>query len=154
MARENIETKIENLLENIIHNLGYDLYDVEYVKEGKDYYLRIYIDSPKGISIDDCEIVNNAIDPILDKLDFLKEQYFLEVSSTGLEKNLRKEKHFISSIGSEIEIKLYEKINSSKTIQGILEDYKDNTLYMKNKDEIFTINKSNIAAAKTIYQWK
>ena len=73
----NIESKIENLLLSIIEKLEYELYDVEYVKEGKDYFLRIYIDSPKGISLDDCEKVNNEITDVLDEFDYIKEQYFL-----------------------------------------------------------------------------
>ncbi len=154
MAKENIETKIENLIENIINDLGYDLYDVEYVKEGKDYYLRIFIDSPKGISIDDCENVNNAIDKVLDDADLIKEQYFLEVSSTGLERNLRKDKHFILNIGNKIEIKLYEKVQNTKVLQGILKDFNDEKVHLKiDKDIIITIDKNNIAMARTIYDW-
>ena len=76
-----IEEKIESLVEKPIQNLGYKLYDVEYAKEGKDYYLRIFIDSEKGIDLDACEKVNDAISDLLDKADYIKEQYFLEVSS-------------------------------------------------------------------------
>lgn len=86
----NIEKKVENLIINEIEKLGYELYDVEYVKEGKDYYLRIYIDSEKGISLDDCEKVNNAINDLLDSADYIKEQYFLEVSSTRSGKSTKK----------------------------------------------------------------
>lgn len=86
----NIEKKVESLIINEIEKLGYELYDVEYVKEGKDYYLRIYIDSEKGISLDDCEKVNNAINDLLDSADYIKEQYFLEVSSTRSGKSVKK----------------------------------------------------------------
>lgn len=86
----NIEKKVESLIINEIEKLGYELYDVEYVKEGKDYYLRIYIDSEKGISLDDCEKVNNAINDLLDSADYIKEQYFLEVSSTRSGKSTKK----------------------------------------------------------------
>ena len=78
----NIESKVENLIIKQVEKLGYELYDVEYTKEGKDYFLRIYIDSDKGISLDDCEKVNNEITDLLDTADYIKEQYFLEVSST------------------------------------------------------------------------
>ena len=77
----NIEEKVENLVSKTINDLGYELYDVEYVKEGKDYFLRIYIDSKKGIDLNDCEKVSNMITELLDKEDYIKEQYFLEVSS-------------------------------------------------------------------------
>lgn len=86
----NIETKVEALIENKILNLGYKLYDVEYVKEGKDYFLRIYIDKENGISLEDCEKVSNEITEILDEEDYIKEQYFLEVSSPRNRKNFKK----------------------------------------------------------------
>lgn len=85
-----IEENVESLIEDIIQKLGYSLYDVEYVKEGKDYFLRIYIDSPKGISLNDCELVSNNITELLDKEDYIKEQYFLEVSSTRSGKSFKK----------------------------------------------------------------
>ncbi len=87
---QNIESKIENLIKDKIENLGYELYDIEYVKEGKEYYLRVFIDSPKGISLDDCEAVSNEINELIDKADYIKEQYFLEVSSTRGRKSFKK----------------------------------------------------------------
>ena len=87
---QNIESKIQNLIQQKIENLGYELYDVEYDKEGKEYYLRVFIDSPKGISLNDCETVNNEINDLLDEADYIKEQYFLEVSSTRSGKSAKK----------------------------------------------------------------
>ncbi len=115
-----IEEKVEDLLQPIINNLGYDLYDVEYVKEGKDYYLRIFIDKPEGIDLNDCEKVNNAITDILDEEDYIKEQYFLEVSSPGIERKLTKEKHLQSNIGSLVEISTFKPVNGQKQIIGKL----------------------------------
>ena len=111
-----IEDQVQNLLEKIINDLGYDLYDVIYTKEGKDYYLRIFIDNDKGIGIEDCEKVNDAINDILDEKDLIPDSYFLEVSSPGLEKLLRKEKHFLKNIGKEITIKLYKPLNKKKEL--------------------------------------
>ena len=88
LASTSIETKVEELLKDIIENIGYELYDVRYEKEGKDYYLRIIIDKPEGIDINDCENVNNAINDMLDEADYIKDQYFLEVSSPGIERIL------------------------------------------------------------------
>ena len=85
----NIETKVEAVIENKILSLGYELYDVEYVKEGKDYSLRIYIDKENGISLEDCELVSNEITDILDEVDYIKEQYFLEVSSPRNRENFK-----------------------------------------------------------------
>ena len=105
-----IEDRVAELVKDKIENIGYNLYDVEYAKEGPNYFLRIYIDSPKGIDLDDCEKVSNEINEILDEADYIKEQYFLEVSSTGLEKNLRKDEHFQKQIGNKIEVKLFSKL--------------------------------------------
>lgn len=153
MADKNIESKVQALIENEITDLGYELYDVEYLKEGRDFYLRIYINSKNGIGIEDCEKVNNVIDPILDEKDFIKDQYFLEVSSVGLERSLRKEKHFKEAIGENIEIKLYKKINNTKTIEGKLENFENGILKIENQGEILDINIKDIASAKVIFEW-
>ena len=109
-----IEEKVENLVKQKIENLGYSLYDVEYKKEGKDYYLNIYIDSPNGIDLNDCEKVNNEINPLLDEADFIKDSYFLVVSSPGVERILRKEKHLEENLGTEVSIKLFKKDDLGK----------------------------------------
>ena len=113
----NIEEKVENLVKKPIEDLGYSLYDVQYVKEGQDYYLRIFIEKPNGsIDLNDCEKVNDGINDLLDKADYIKEQYFLEVSSTGLEKVLRRDEHLEQNIGKNVEVKLFKAvdINSAK----------------------------------------
>ena len=114
MSNRNIESQVEVLLEPIIQNLGYILYDIQYIKEGKDFYLRVTIDKPEGISIEDCETVNGAIDEPLDKMDYNKESYFLEVSSPGLERVLRKEWHFEKQMGNKIQVKLFKSIEKKK----------------------------------------
>lgn len=149
----NIESKVEELLKPIIINLGYDLYDVVYEKEGKDYYLRIFIDKPEGIDINDCEKVNNEINDILDKADYIKEQYFLEVSSPGIERTLRKEKHFLSQIGNEIRIKLFKPIDKQKELIGILTEYNKEEITIKVDEKTIKINSKDIANAKTIFNW-
>lgn len=153
MASSNIETKVENLLKDIIENLGYDLYDVLYEKEGKDYYLRIIIDKPSGIDINDCEKVNNEINDILDEADYIKEQYFLEVSSPGIERTLRKEKHFLSQIGNEISVKLFKPINKQKELIGTLEEYNKNEVTIKTNESTIKIDIKDIALVKTIFNW-
>ncbi len=153
MASNNIESKVEQLLGNIIENLGYDLYDVIYEKEGKDYYLRIIIDKQEGIDINDCEKVNNEINPILDEADYIKEQYFLEVSSPGIERTLRKEKHFLSQIGNEISVKLFKPINKQKEFIGTLEEYNKNEIIIKTNESTIKIDLKDIALVKTIFNW-
>ena len=147
----NIEKKVENLLKEKIENLGYDLYDVEYAKEGKNYFLRIYIDKPEGIDLNDCEKVNNEISDILDEANYIKDQYFLEVSSPGIERVLRKDKHLEQNKGKEIAIKLFRKDEKgNKEYQGILKDFNDETIILE--DDI-TIERKQIAQIKTIYEW-
>ena len=116
-----IEEKVENLLSKKIEELGYKLYDVQYAKEGKDYFLRIFIDKENGIDLNDCEKVNDLINPILDEADYIKEQYFLEVSSPGIERVLRKEWQLKKYIGERVQINLFKKDeNGFKEYIGIL----------------------------------
>lgn len=153
MAEGNIETRVEKRLRPIIEDLNYDLYDVQFIKEGKDYYLRIIIDKDGTIDIKDCEIVNNAINDILDEEDYIKEQYYLEVSSPGLERILRKKEHFLKQIGNEINVKLFKAINKEKELKGILKEYNDNEIILSQDDNDIKIDLKNIALAKTIYEW-
>lgn len=155
MASNNIERKVEELLEKPINDLGYDLYDVRYEKDGKDYYLRVIIDTDKeeGISIDDCEKVNYGINDLLDEADYIKDQYYLEVSSPGLERMLRKEKHFLKQIGNEVYVKLFAPINKQKELVGILEEYNANDILLKQGEESIRIDFKNIALVKTTFEW-
>ncbi len=148
----NIEERTENLISETINNLGYELYDVEYVKEGKDYFLRIYIDSENGIDLDDCEKVSNSITELLDEEDNIKEQYFLEVSSPGIERILRKEKHLKDNIEKEIQVKLFKPINGKKQYNGILKDFTNDFITILNNQEI-KIDRKNISQIKTVYNW-
>ena len=148
-----IEEKIESLVTKPINGLGYDVYDIQYVKEGKDYYLRIFIDKPDGIDLNDCEKVNNEIDPLLDKADFIKDQYFLEVSSTGLEKNLRKKEHFLKQLGKKIQVKLFTKINNQNTFEGLLKEYNDDFIILDVENSEIKIEKNKISSAKSLYDW-
>lgn len=145
-----LEKKIEDLVKPIIENLGYKVYDVMYQKEGKDNYLRIFIDKESGIDLNDCEKVNNGINDILDEKDYIKAQYFLEISSPGLERNLRRDEQFLDNIGKKVEIHLYNSVNKCKVITGILNEFNEKDILI---DDI-KIDKSNIASAKTIYNWE
>lgn len=147
-----LEKKIFEELEPIINGLNISLYDVIYEKEGKDFYLRIFIEKDGGVDISDCENVNNAINDILDEKDFIKGHYYLEVSSAGLEKILRLDKHFENNIGNKIQISLYKSINNSKNVIGILKDYDDEKVIVES-DEIIEINKNDISLIKTVFDW-
>ena len=145
-----IEERVEELIKDKIENIGYDLYDVEYAKEGPNYYLRIFIDSEKGIDLDDCEKVSNEINEKLDEADYIKEQYYLEVSSPGVERTLRKEIHLEQNIGKQVEAKLFKKDeNGSKSYIGELKKFDEETITI---DEVI-IERKNIAQIKTIFEW-
>ena len=149
----NIEEKVEALVKDKIQELGYELYDVQYAKEGKDYYLRIFIDNGNGIDLNDCEKVSNGINDMLDKENYIKEQYFLEVSSPGIERVLRKNEHLEKQLGKEIYAKLFKPLNNKKEYIGILESYNDNEINLMIDEESINIDRKNIALMKTTYNW-
>ena len=151
-----IEERVESLIKEKIEKIGYELYDVEYSKEGKNYFLRIFIDSKNGIDLDDCEKVNNEIMEDLDNANYIKEQYFREVSSPGIERLLRKEKHLEQNIVNEIAIKLFKKDEEGKKeYQGILKKYTEQDIIIEdNENKQKQINRKNISQIKTVYNWE
>lgn len=150
-----VEEKVENLINQKIEDLGYNLYDVEYVKEGKDYFLRIYIDKENGIDLNDCELVSNHITEILDKEDCIQEQYFLEVSSPGVERILRKEKHLKDNLQHKVNIKLFRPVEGQKQWIGILKNFDDKEIIIENlENNEVILERSNISQIKTVYDWK
>ncbi len=148
------EQGIYELIVPTVEQLGYLLYDVEYVKEGKEYFLRVYIDNEKGIDLDDCENVSTAIDPILDEADPISTSYSLEVSSCGLERHLRSKNHYVMAIGKEVEIKLFKPQNGLKEFEGILKNVFDNKIELEIKDKEILIEISDIASAKILFKWE
>ena len=149
-----IEEKVESLIKDKIEHIGYELYDVEYVKEGKDYYLRIFIDSPNGIDLNDCEKVNNEINDLLDEADYIKEAYFLEVSSPGVERVLKKDKHLEANIGTEVNVKLFKKDDlGKKEYKGILKNFNKKKIILKVEGKNIEIERKNISQIKTVYNW-
>lgn len=147
-----IEEKVEELVKKPIENLGYEVYDVNYVKEGKDYYLRIFIDSEDGIDLNACEKVNNEITDLLDKANYIKDQYFLEISSPGIERVLRKNKHLEQAIGEEIYVKLFKTLNGKKDFIGTLVKFDENTIEIM-EEELVKIERKNISLMKKNYNW-
>ena len=149
-----IEEKVTKLVEPIIEKSGYELYDVEYAKEGKNYFLRIFIDSEKGIDLNDCEKVNDAVNDILDKENYIKEQYFLEISSPGIERVLRKDKHLEKNIGEEVNLKLFKNDeNGAKEYLGKLKEFNQNEIVLETEEQEIKIERKNIAQIKTVYNW-
>ncbi len=148
-----IEERVESLIGTRIESLGYRLYDVEFVKEGKDFYLRVYIDKDSGISLEDCEAVSNGINEVLDEADYIKEQYFLEVSSPGVERVLKKDRHLKENIGNKVQVKLFKPLAGKKFFEGFLESFSDDNICIKVESQILEIERSNIGQIKTVFDW-
>ena len=152
--RENYEQRTEAILLPIIEKQGFDLWDVEYVKEGGTWYLRAYIDKPGGILVDDCEAVSRELSDLLDEEDFIEEAYILEVSSPGLGRPLKKEKDFLRSIGKEIEIRTYRMIDGQKEFRGILKEFDKHTVTIENDEgEAKTFDKSDTSLIRLAFDF-
>lgn len=152
--RETYEKKAEAMLMPIIEANQFELVDVEYVKEGSNWYLRAYVDKEGGITVDDCEIVSRAFSDLLDKDDFIEDAYILEISSPGLGRPLKKEKDYIRSMGKELEIRTFKSINRQKEFYGILTAYDENTVTIEMEDgELMTFQKSDLALIRLAFDF-
>lgn len=135
MAKEkNSEKKVEELLIPIIEEKNLELVDIEFVKEGPNWYLRIYIDKENGVSIDDCEVISKALEKRLDETDPIEQAYILEVSSPGIDRPLKKEKDFIKYAGEIVDIKLYKPFDGKKEYQGELKGLQDKIITIIEED--------------------
>ncbi|WP_251390007.1 ribosome maturation factor RimP [Mediterraneibacter agrestimuris] len=144
--KEQYEQQTESLLEPIVTGFGFELVDVEYVKEAGVWYLRAYIDKPGGITVDDCEAVSRKFSDILDEKDYIDDTYIFEVSSPGLGRPLKKEKDFQRSLGEEVEIRTYRAIEKQKEFTGVLKEYdKDSVTIAYEDNTTQTFSKSDIA---------
>ena len=133
--REEYESKVEAFLLPMMEEYGFELVDVEYVKEAGTWYLRAYIDKEGGIAVDDCEVVSRALSDLLDKEDYIADSYILEVSSPGLGRPLKKEKDFKRSMGEQVEVRLYRALDGQKDFTGILSGYDGKTVTIRYEDE-------------------
>ena len=143
--REDYEQQTEALLEPIVEELGFELVDVEYVKEGGTWYLRAYIDKPGGIAVDDCEAVSRAFSDKLDENDFIEDSYIMEISSPGLDRPLKKEKDFARSMGRLVEVRTYRPIDKQKEFCGVLDAYDENSVTINEDGALRTFEKKDIA---------
>ena len=146
--RETYEAKTEELLMPIAEANRVENYDIEYVKEGSDWYLRAYIDKEGGVTINDCESVSRALSDELDKADFIEDAYILEVSSPGLGRTLKKDKHLQKSLLQEVELKTYKPVLGSKEFAGILKAFDEKTVTILSEDEEMVFERADIATIK------
>lgn len=146
MSSRNLLSTIRKHCEPIIEKLGYELVDLEFIKESDGKYLRFYIWKPEGITIDDCQNVSEVIGDKLDEIDIIQESYYLEVSSPGLDRPLKTDKDLKRNLGKDIEVSLYKSIDKKKKIIGELVDYNDENITVKNEDsEIIEIDRKIIS---------
>ena len=137
---------IDQLVRPIAEELNYEIYHIEYVKENGEYYLRIYIDKDGGIALSDCEALSRRVSDVMDEKDPIKEAYFLEVSSPGLNRTLFTDDHFKKQIGKEIMVRFTKSLNGRKNINGILKEVNDDSVIVET-DDLITIPKDKIKSA-------
>lgn len=147
--REEYEKKTEELILPVLAEHGFELVDVEYVKEAGNWYLRAYIDKEGGITVNDCELVSRRVSDLLDEKDFIPDSYIFEVSSPGLLRPLKKDKDFARSIGEAIEGKLFRAVDGRKDFEGILLSFdKDGIVLEEEKGQELRLERSNIALVR------
>lgn len=151
--REDYETKTEQLLAPIAEANRVSIYDVEYVKEGSDYYLKAYIDKPEGVNIQDCEKVSRALSDALDAEDFIPDAYILEVSSPGLGRALKKDKHLQAAIGQEVEVKLFKPVDQCKEFSGILERFDGEVIVIRDGETVKTFERPAVALIRLAFDF-
>ena len=143
--KESYEEKTEQLIRPIIEANNVELFDVDFVKEGSDYYLIVFIDKEGGVTIDDCQNVSRAFNDILDRENYISEQYIFEVSSPGLTRPLKKEKDYEKSIGRLIDIKLFSQVDGSKEYSGVLTEYDKDTVTIDDNGVIHKFERNNLS---------
>lgn len=154
MARRRVEDIVTELAEPIVRQHSYELVDVEFIKEGANWYLRIYIDKPNGITIDDCQTVSEELGEKLDKVDPIEQSYFLEVSSPGLERPLKKERDFEKYKGETVEVKLFEAVDGKKIFEGELLGLIDNNVSIKPlKGEDLSFERDKVALVRRVIKF-
>lgn len=149
--KESYEAKTEELIQPLVDAHNFELVDVEFVKEGSDYFLRVYIDKDGGITIDDCVLLSREFNEILDKENFISEGYIFEVSSPGLMRPIKKEKDYQRSIGKLIDIKLFKAIDKQKELTGILKEFTQDTITVTVDDHDLVIERTNLAMIRLAY---
>lgn len=152
--KESYEQRTEELILPILEENQFELVDVEYVKEGSDWYLRAYIDKEGGITVNDCELVARSMNEILDREDYIDGSYIFEVSSPGLGRPLKKEKDYVRAMGKELEIRTYRAIDHEKEFYGILKAFDENSVTIVAEDETeLVFDKKDIALIRLAFDF-
>ena len=148
---KSVKEKVSEAILPTVTEMGYRIWDITFSKVGADYHLEITIDSDKGIEIEDCERVHRAIDPIIDECDPYEGFYYLEVSSPGVERELRTDEHILLSVGEKVEAKLFAPQNGVRSITGRLTAFADGKVTISAEDLEYTLARSDISKLRTIF---
>ena len=152
--RKSIEASIEKIANPIADELGFELVDIEFIKENSQYFLRVYIDKLGGIGLDDCQKMSQSLGEILDKEDPISVSYYLEVSSPGLDRPLKTDKDLKRNLNKEITVKLYEAIDGKKNFEGILESLNEEYIYLRiDENKVMDILKSKISLIRLVVKF-
>lgn len=143
----NSAEKVYELIKDAVAAEGVGLWDVRFLKEGASWYLRVFIDKPEGISIDDCTSVSHAIDPIIDEADPIDVSYYLEVCSPGIERELTRRRHYEESVGKPVRLKLYKAYDGKKELTGTLENVGEDSVTLNTGTDVLTVEFKNISKA-------
>ena len=152
MSKKNIISSVRKITEEILKSTEIELIDIEYVKEGPFKYLKIYIDKPGGITVDDTANISRALNKKLDEADLIDEQYFLEVSSPGIERPFKKEADYMTNIGNVVEAKFYKPIDGKKSVKGILKEKNENNIVIESGEDIITIELKDLAKINRVIE--
>lgn len=153
MSKREYEARTEGIILPFLEEKKFELVDVEYVKEAGNFFLRLYLDKPGGITIDDCEIVSRKLSDLLDADDFIKDAYILEVSSPGLSRPMKKDKDFERNLGKEVELKLYNQIEKKKEFRGILKEYNKETVTIEMEDRQMEFKRAEISLIRLAFDF-
>jgi ribosome maturation factor RimP len=153
MNKKDIVSSVRKITEEILKSTDIELFDIEYVKEGPFKYLKVYIDKPGGITVDDTADISRVLNKKLDEVDLIKEQYFLEVSSPGVERPFKTEKDYLKNLNKLVEARLYKPIDDKKTVKGILTEKNENNIVIKSGEDIFTIELKDLAKINRVIEY-
>ena len=148
-----VDEKVLEISDKLAEEMNFSVVDVEFKKEGQDKILRVYIDKDGGVDLDDCEKFSRALEAVLDEEDFIEEAYNLEVSSPGLDRQLKKEREFLHYIGRKVDVKLYKEQDGKKEFTAILKNYEEKTVSLEVSGEVLKINPKDAAFIKLYFEF-
>lgn len=152
MSKKSIESSVYDIVEEIVKDTVFEIVDVEYVKEGPFKYLRVYVDKPDGITVDDCTDISRMLNKKLDEMDLIPEQYFLEVSSPGVERPFKTEKDFLKNLNEVVEVKFYKPIDGKKSMIGVLIEKHENDIVIDSENQNVTIELKDISKINRVIE--